>query len=111
MREGVVSDRGINRLFGSRSSRQARGIADGFAVRAACGWDYELRLSQRAQLCSFGWDKTQATKLVAFFFPAAGLFVSTQYEIPFKLIISTFHASVMAITPAIASHKVRHPSC
>jgi hypothetical protein len=34
----------------------------------------------------------------------------TQYEIPFKLSISTFHVSVMAITPAIASHKVRHPS-
>ena len=33
-----------------------------------------------------------------------------QYEIPFKLSISTFHVSVMAITPAIASHKVRHPS-
>jgi hypothetical protein len=29
---------------------------------------------------------------------------------PFKLSISTFHVSVMAITPAIASHKVRHPS-
>ena len=36
--------------------------------------------------------------------------VATQYEIPFKLSISTFHASVMAITPAIANHKVRHPS-
>jgi hypothetical protein len=50
-----------------------------------------------------------ATKLVAFFFPA-GLVVSTQYEIPFKLSISTVHVSVMAITPAMASHKVRHPS-
>jgi hypothetical protein len=38
------------------------------------------------------------------------LFVATQYEIPFKLSISTFHVSVMAITPTIASHKVRHPS-
>src|SRR5213595_3715838 len=36
----------------------------------------------------------------------AGLFVATQYEIPFKLSISTFHVSVMAITPAIATHKV-----
>jgi hypothetical protein len=36
--------------------------------------------------------------------------LQTQYEIPFKLSISTFHASVMAITPAIANHKVRHPS-
>jgi len=53
---------------------------------------------------------TKATKLVAFFFPLAGLFVATQYDIPFKLSISTFHVSVMAITPAIASHKVRHPS-
>jgi hypothetical protein len=53
--------------------------------------------------------KTKATKLVAFFFPVAGLFVA-QYEVPFKLSISTFHVSVMAITPAIASHKVRHPS-
>ena len=35
--------------------------------------------------------------------------VATQYEIPFKLSISTFHASVMAITPVIANHKVRHP--
>ena len=42
--------------------------------------------------------------------PVAGLFVATQYEIPFKLSISTFHVSVMAITPAIVSHKVRHPS-
>ena len=33
-----------------------------------------------------------------------------QYESPLKLSISTFHVSVMAITPAIASHKVRHPS-
>jgi len=48
--------------------------------------------------------------LGAFFFPVAALFVATQYEIPFKLSISTFHVSVMAITPAIASHKVRHPS-
>src|SRR5215472_6274070 len=40
----------------------------------------------------------------------AALFVATQYEIPFKLSISTFHVSVMAITPAIVSHKVRHPS-
>jgi hypothetical protein len=53
---------------------------------------------------------TKATKPVAFFFPLAGLFVATQYDIPFKLSISTFHVSVMAITPAIASHKVRHPS-
>jgi hypothetical protein len=30
--------------------------------------------------------------------------------LPFKLSISTFHVSVMAITPAIASHNVRHPS-
>jgi hypothetical protein len=53
---------------------------------------------------------TKATKLVAFFFPVADLFVATQYDILFKLSISTFHVSVMAITPAIASHKVRHPS-
>jgi len=46
---------------------------------------------------------------VAFFFPVAVLFVATQYEIPFKLNIR-FHVRVMAITPAIASHKVRHPS-
>jgi hypothetical protein len=42
--------------------------------------------------------------------PLSFLFVATQYEIPSKLSISTFHVSVMAITPAIASHKVRHPS-
>ena len=54
--------------------------------------------------------KTKATNLVASFFPVAGLFVAVQYEIPFKLTISTFHVSVMAITPAIAIHKVRHPS-
>jgi hypothetical protein len=53
---------------------------------------------------------TKATKLVAFFFPLACLFVATQYEISFKLSTSTFHVSIMAITPAIASHKVRHPS-
>jgi hypothetical protein len=47
---------------------------------------------------------------MAFFFPVGGLLVATQYEIPFKVSISTFHVSVMAITPAIASHKVRHPS-
>jgi hypothetical protein len=41
---------------------------------------------------------------------ASFLFFATQYEIPFKLSISTFHVSVMAITPAIASHNVRHPS-
>ena len=35
---------------------------------------------------------------------------ANQYEIPFKLNISTFHVSVMASTPAIASHIVRHPS-
>jgi hypothetical protein len=35
---------------------------------------------------------------------------ASQYEMPFKLSISTFHVSVMASTPAIASHKVRHPS-
>jgi hypothetical protein len=40
----------------------------------------------------------------------AVLFVATQYEIPFKLSISTFHVSVMPSTPAIASHNVRHPS-
>ena len=51
---------------------------------------------------------TKVTKLVAFSLLAN--FVAAQYEIPFKLSISTFHVSVMAITPAIASHKVRHPS-
>jgi hypothetical protein len=45
-----------------------------------------------------------------FFFSVAVLFVATQYEIPFKLSISTFHVSVMPSTPAMASHKVRHPS-
>jgi len=49
-------------------------------------------------------------KGVAFFFPVSGLFVATQYEIPFKLSISTFHVSVMASTPAIAIHNLRHPS-
>jgi diacylglycerol kinase len=47
---------------------------------------------------------------VAFFFSVAGLFVATQYEMPFKLSISTFHVSVMASTPATASHKAFHPS-
>jgi hypothetical protein len=37
-------------------------------------------------------------------------FIATQYEIPFKLSINTVHVSVMAITPAMASHKVRHAS-
>jgi hypothetical protein len=49
-----------------------------------------------------------ATKLVAFSF--LGGLRATQYEIPFKLSINTLHVSVMAITPAMASHKVRHPS-
>ena len=49
---------------------------------------------------------TSATRtLVAFL-----SFVASQYEILFRFSISTFHVSVMAITPAIASHKVRHPS-
>ena len=55
-------------------------------------------------------DKLRPPKLVAFFFPLAGLFVAIQYERPFKLSITTFHVRVMAITPAIASHRVRHPS-
>jgi hypothetical protein len=44
------------------------------------------------------------------FFPVVGIFVATQYEIPFKLSIRTFHVSIMAINPAIASHRLRHPS-
>jgi len=39
--------------------------------------------------------------------PLSFLFVATQYEIPFKLSICTFHVSVIAITPAIAKP---HPS-
>ena len=54
--------------------------------------------------------QTKAIHWVAFFSPTVRLLIATQYEIPFKLSISTFHVSVMAITPAIASHKVRHPS-
>jgi hypothetical protein len=46
---------------------------------------------------------------MAFFFAVAALFVE-KYEIPFKLNIRIFHVNVMAITPAIASHKIRHPS-
>ena len=49
-------------------------------------------------------------EMVAFFLSVAVLFLATQYEMPFKVSISTFHVRVMAITPAIASHKVRHPS-
>jgi hypothetical protein len=41
--------------------------------------------------------------LVAFFFPVASLFVATHS-------VSTFHVSVMAITPAIANHEVHRPS-
>jgi hypothetical protein len=37
------------------------------------------------------------------------LFVENQYEIPFKLSISTFHVMVIPNTPPIASHKARHP--
>jgi hypothetical protein len=47
----------------------------------------------------------------SYFFPLEVLFVATQYEIPFKLSMSTFQVSIIAMTPAIASHKVRHPSC
>ena len=35
----------------------------------------------------------------------------TQYEMPFKLSRTTFQISIIAITPAMASHKARHPSC
>jgi len=35
----------------------------------------------------------------------------TQYEMPFKLSMTTFQISIMAITPAMASHRARHPSC
>jgi hypothetical protein len=35
----------------------------------------------------------------------------TQYEMPFKLSMTTFQISIIAITPAMASHKARHPSC
>jgi len=38
-------------------------------------------------------------------------FVAVQYEIPFKLSMTTFQITMMAITPAIASHKARHPWC
>jgi len=37
--------------------------------------------------------------------------VSTQYEMPFKLSMTTFQISMTASTPAMASHKARHPSC
>ena len=30
---------------------------------------------------------------------------------PFKLSMTTFQISIMTITPAMASHKARHPSC
>src|SRR3974377_2263570 len=30
---------------------------------------------------------------------------------PFKLNMATFQISIMTITPAMASHKARHPSC
>ena len=73
-------------------------------------WDCELRFAKRRSCVRSERDRLRPPNLVAFFFPVAGLFVATQYEIPFKLSISTFHVSVMAITPAIASHKVRHPS-
>jgi hypothetical protein len=52
-------------------------------------------------------NKIKATKTGGLLLSKA---VSTQYEMPFKLSISTFHVSVMAITPAIVSHNVRHPS-
>jgi hypothetical protein len=47
--------------------------------------------------------------MVASFFPVVGISVATQYEILFKLSIRTFHVSIMAINPAIASHRLRHP--
>jgi hypothetical protein len=65
---------------------------------------YQTRVINRSQI-----ERTRAGALLASL-PVAGLFVETQYEIPFKLSISTFHVSVMATTPTIASHKVRHPS-
>jgi hypothetical protein len=53
--------------------------------------------------------KLTPPSLGGLFFPAASL-CATQYEIPFKLSIITFQISIMAITPAMASHKDRHPS-
>ena len=45
---------------------------------------------------SAGKDEARRIKLVAFFLSVAVLFAATQYEIPLKLSMSTFHVSVMA---------------
>jgi hypothetical protein len=80
-------------------------------VSAILRWDLRTALShKKSAVGPSERDRLRPPCLVAFFFSVAGLFVATQYEIPFKLSISTFHVSVMTITPAIASHKVRHPS-
>ena len=65
-------------------------------------------LAYRRRLCCLSSVHAQFSRL-----PLAPCWRSidaNQYEIPFKLNISTFHVSVMASTPAIASHIVRHPS-
>jgi hypothetical protein len=72
---------------------------------------YALRLSHKKSAVVFLQSGTDLGHQVGgLFFSVAGLFVATQYEIPFKLSISTFHVSVMASTPATASHKAFHPS-
>jgi len=74
-------------------------------TRLVYRWVPRFSDNGRGLRCYFGPES-----LVAFFFSVAGLFVATQYEMPFKLSISTFHVSVMASTPATASHKAFHPS-
>ena len=56
--------------------------------------------------------RTQKRHVRPRWWEAAGVSsVSTQYEMPFKLSMTTFQISIMTITPAMASHKARHPSC
>jgi len=37
--------------------------------------------------------------------------LATQYEMPWKPSMTTFQMSIIAMTPGMASHKARHPSC
>jgi hypothetical protein len=110
--------------FKINTQSTARSTTDGNVVPGAPSLGGVLDVDQRRRLRSYGWDYGPRQqwrgcflsndlghqKSGGLFFPVAGLFVASQYEIPFKLSISTFHVRVMAITPAIASHKVRHPS-
>src|SRR5262249_9062310 len=73
----------------------------------SCGWDYEPRLYDGGR----GSPGTLGHPFGGpLFVSSSGFIRCNSIEIPFKLSIRTFHVSITAITAAIASYKVRHPS-